>query len=176
MATTITQMFNKAINEANKSVAQITDPIQKAMAYAAIAQALAQTGGVDASVKGDDARVEAPSNVVSMADSKDSLKNKPKASTAAKKEEAPVPVVQENPVATDELQLPEEWTEEAMELLQSELEFVQEKQKQYGDEALDNCVKAFSNEVLNSVGDINPCNIKGFVAYIMDCEADQASA
>lgn len=177
---TISEMFTNAINEANKAAKGITDPGAKAQAYAAIAQALAQTGGVAAGTKTDDVKADAPANVVSMTEGKDSLKNKPatsKATPAAKKEEpkaAPAPAPA--PAAAAEPELTEEWTEEAMTVLGEELAFIQAKQEQYGDEAMDDCVKAFSDEVLTSIGDINPLNIKGFVAYIQECEADQASA
>jgi len=172
---TISEMFTTAINEANKSAKTVTDPAQKAQAYAAIAQALAQTGGVNAGTKTEDTKTEGPVSVVSVAEGKDSLKNKP--SAAKKKEETPAPVAA--PVAAApavEPELTEEWTEEAMTILAEELAFVQAKQEQYGDEALDACVHAFSDKVLSTIAEINPCNIKGFCDYIQQCEADQQSA
>lgn len=173
---TISEMFTTAINEANKTVKTITDPTQKVMAYAAIAAALAATGGVNNTVKTDDAQVATP------AEGKDSLKNKPAAAAAAKApaKAAPAPAVAKEapaaPAANPEPELTEDWTEDTMELLKAELEFVQAKQVEYGDAVLDDCVKAFSEGVHNSVSDINPMNIKGFVAYIEQCEADQQSA
>lgn len=172
--TTISEMFTSAINEALKSARVITDSSQKAQTYAAIAQALAQTGHVTNTAKAEDAKTEATSSVTNMTGGKGSLKNKPATSkpVATPEPEKAAPAA----ATTAEPELTEEWTPELLESLAAELEFIQEKQKQYSEQDLDNCVKVFSNNVLNGIDEINPINIKGFVDFIEQCEADQQAS
>lgn len=177
MATTfsISELFTKAINEANKNILAITDPAQKAMAQIALAQALASTGAVkdqpiNAAAKAETAaKIEAPK----AAESKGALKNQPKAKEVepAKKEAAAAP---EPAPQVEEPTLTEEWTEEAQVVLAEELKFIQEKQAEYTDEVLNDCVVQYSNGVLKEVSDLNPLTIQGFVAYIQQCESDAA--
>jgi len=172
---TISEMFTTAINEANKSAKAVTDPAQRALAYATIATALATTGAVDNSVKTDSMTTA----VAATPEGKESLKNKPAAAikaTPAKAAPAPAKAETPAPVVNAEPELTEEWTEESMELLKEELEFVQTKQVEYGDATMDDLVSSFSDGVHKSISDINPMNIKGFVAFIEQCEADQQSA
>lgn len=171
---TVSEMFINALTEANKAARATTDQGQKALAYAAIATALATTGAVNSNVKTDDSvQVAAP-------EGKESLKNKPATAAATKATPAKAattkaPSVTAAPEVSAEPELTEEWTEESMELLKAELEFIQAKQIEYGDEALDGCVVSFSDGVLKTVDEINPMNIKGFVAFIEQCEADPAA-
>ena len=169
---TITEMFSKAINEANKNILAVTDPYQKAMAQIALAQALATTGSVkDEAIATAKAETAAKAEAPKATEGKSALKNQP-----AKAKEAAPTKAEEAPAATEvqEPELTEEWTEEAMTVLAAELEFVQVKQKEYTDEVLNDCVVQYSNGVLKEVSDLNPLTIKGFVAYIQQCESDAA--
>ena len=171
---TITEMFSKAINEANKNILTVTDPYQKAMAQIALAQALATTGSVkDEAIATAKAETAAKAEAPKATEGKSALKNQPakaKEAAPAKAEEAVAPAAAE----IQEPELTEEWTEEAMTVLAAELEFVQVKQKEYTDEVLNDCVVQYSNGVLKEVSDLNPLTIKGFVAYIQQCESDAA--
>lgn len=169
---TITEMFSKAINEANKNILAVTDPYQKAMAQIALAQALATTGSVkDEAIATAKVETAAKAEAPKAAEGKSALKNQPakaKEADPAKVEEAPALARAE----VQEPELTEEWTEEAMTVLAAELEFVQVKQEEYTDEVLNDCVAQYSNGLLKEVSDLNPLTIQGFVAYIKDCESD----
>ena len=175
-ATTINEAFALSINEGMKAAKTITDPAQRATAYSGLASALASTGHI---ATGGDVKMEETTSapVVAALDAKDSLKSKPRAA-ATKPASTPAPVkeVEAAPAAVIEPELTDEWTPEAQAQLADELTFIQAKQVEYGDAALDGCVKAYSDNVLKTVAnDISPLNIKAFVAYILLCEADNSA-
>ncbi len=68
-----------------------------------------------------------------------------------------------------------EWTDESVKALSNELDFVAAKAKAYGDKTINDCVSAYSQDAIKTIDGLNPLNIKGFVAYLKDLEAQIAS-
>lgn len=174
MATSISQMFVNVINEGIKATQAISEADKKALACAELAKALAMSGLVTV-IGSESGEIEA-----SVSEAKESLKDKPKEkkkpAAAAKKEEekvkketAPEPEPEPEEAqeeSSGEVELVDEWTEEMIEIKSEQLEVIQELQDEYDEETLDECVKNFSEGVLESIEDISPLNIDGFIAYI----------
>lgn len=177
---TLNSAFIESINGSLKATNNIVDQFQKATAYASIANAIASTGLLKAD----------GNSGVSVAEGKESLKSKAKVkqeNTPVKTEEtAPVietPTAQAEstvtaiaPAEVVEPILDDAWTEENMLQLKDELDFVRLKNEQYGEEQINNCINSFSQGVYKTTDDINPLNIRGFVAYIQDLESQMAAA
>lgn len=188
----LTNSFNKVIKEAYSLVGGITDVKDKAMALAAIAQAIASTGAVEAAdiedvdgakeeVKKDTAKKGASTNA-----KKDALKpeaGKGKTTPAPKEEkeeiapvEDPTPAEETTPEET-EVEIEEEWSEAMTELKAAELERLQGYVEAWTDEYVyGDCVAAFfeSSEVTGA-DNIRPTNIDGFLTYL-DQLAEQFAA
>lgn len=169
---TISQMFVNLVNDGIKASKAISDPKEKALACAELAKALAMTGLVS-TLSGDNEAQE-------VTETKEALKNKPKSKQKPVKEEEPEiektqevedEVVETEEAATD-VELVDEWTEEMIELKAEQLEFVQQLQEEYDEETINECVRNFSEGVLNSIEEISPLNIDGFVAYMEMLIAD----
>jgi len=190
---TISQMFVNLVNDGIKASKTISDPKEKALACAELAKALAITGLVSTS-SGD-------SEAQEVAETKEALKNKPKGKQKPVKEEEPeveeTQEVEDETIETEEeaatdaelvdewteeieteeeaatdAELVDEWTEEMVELKAEQLEFVQQLQEEYDEETIDECVRNFSEGVLNGIEEISPLNIDGFVAYMEMLIAD----
>jgi len=170
---TISQMFVNLVNDGIKASKTISDPKEKALACAELAKALAITGLVSTS-SGD-------SEAQEVAETKEALKNKPKGKQKPVKEEEPeveeTQEVEDETTETEEeaatdAELVDEWTEEMVELKAEQLEFVQQLQEEYDEETIDECVRNFSEGVLNGIEEISPLNIDGFVAYMEMLIAD----
>ena len=173
----VNQMFATMMSEGMTAAKAISDPEKKAMACAELAKALAMTGLI---VIGD-----TPTTVVETpADAKEALKEKPKPKQTSKaKEEAKEtqePAAEEETEATEteapaesgQAEVVDEWTEEMVEMFSEQLATIQQLQEEYDEETLDDCVKNFSEGVLNGIEDISPLNIDGFIAYIQMLLAD----
>ena len=170
---TISQMFVNLVNDGIKASKAVSDPKEKALACAELAKALAMTGLVSTS-SGD-------SEAQEVAETKEALKNKPKGKQKPVKEEEPeveeTQEVEDETIETEEeaatdAELVDEWTEEMVELKAEQLEFVQQLQEEYDEETIDECVRNFSEGVLNGIEEISPLNIDGFVAYMEMLIAD----
>lgn len=169
---TISQMFVNLVNDGIKASKAISDPKEKALACAELAKALAMTGLVS-TLSGD-------SEAQEVAETKEALKNKPKGKQKPVKEEEPeveeTQEVEDEVVETEEavtdVELVDEWTEEMIELKAEQLEFIQQLQEEYDEETINECVRNFSEGVLNSIEEISPLNIDGFVAYMEMLIAD----
>lgn len=196
----IKELFIKSITEGMKAAEMVSDASQKAQAYAALASALAETG----LVKTKDSDVSEPIGKESLKPEATKGRGKKKTAAPAEpevveevqevpvqeveevvEEEVIVPVTQEEEVAVEvaeeeaiqeasEPELTEEWTDEASAALADEIEFIGYLKEAYDEDQINECIASFSEGLFNSLDDINPLNIKGFVAF-MQCliaEAD----
>lgn len=154
----INQLFTTMISEGVKAIDGISNPKEKAMAYAEFAKAIATTGLVS---------LEAGEPSVP---SKEDLEEKPKSVKKAAKK-PPVkeePVVEEpvEEVAADEETVHTEWTDEAIEELETEYNTLVEMCDEYEEESLNQVVHNFSNGVLSTIHDITPLNVTAFLGYV----------
>lgn len=158
----IRETFILSINEGMKSASLIVEQDKKAMAYASIAEAIALSGLLSEK-KG--------------VTSKESLKPENfKGDNVEEKEEAPVKTTPSNEEVVEqaEAELQEEmqeetsceWNDELQEKLATEINIVNEMTETYGVDKMNECVVAFTENPNLNLGDINPSNIKGFVAFL----------
>lgn len=170
----VSQMFVNMINEGINTAKTITSAKDKALVYAELAKALAMTGLVGESSSAN----ATPEEVKEALQEKPKTKQKTKAKEEAVKEE----VVKEETIASEEKtekektmkeaaaesddEIVDEWTEEMIEKFSEQLEAVQQLQEEYDEDTINECVQAFSEGVLNSIEDITPLNIDGFLAYM----------
>jgi hypothetical protein len=172
----INQMFANMMSEGITAAKAISDPEKKALACAELAKALAMTGLI--SVGGE----TAPVATTPAAEGKEALKEKAKPKQKPVKETAEAveetqetaeeTTEEETPAESGEVTVVEEWNDEMVEMFSEQLEVVQQLQEEYDEETLDECVKNFSEGVLNGIEDISPLNIDGFIAYIQMLLAD----
>lgn len=174
---TIKETFNGAISEAIKNAELISDSYQKAMVYASVAQALAQSGLL---VNGDTVEVVAKTKTEAKAEKKES---KPK-KTADTLKRQPETIPEEEPVkepeeasveevpAENSKDWTEEWTDEAIEFFNDELNYITEFVDHWGEESANECLAEYSNGSLKDISaDINPLNIKAIVLAFKQLEA-----
>jgi hypothetical protein len=171
---TVNEMFASAISEARKSAEMIADHKDKAMAYAAIASALAQTGLV--SIQKTDAPVDAAKEKAPAKEEKPATTKKNADKMKRQPQDIAPPAEEEKPKAEekkDEPKFTEEWTEQAEAHFGEELEYITKFSENWGDDGLDECIKEFSDGVLKTANDINPLNIVALVQYLKELEAQQ---
>ena len=176
-------IFTTSVNEAMKAAKAIPDAGKRAEIYANIATAIATTGLVTGSSAEEVARstTMGSEDVASMERAKRETEAAPKkkaekaekktgAKTDAKKalKQTPDKTVDDE-VKEETPQWTTEWTEEAMEAFADELNTLETKIAEYGEE-LDEAVKEFSSEKYKSVDDLNPLNIRAFLAYLESLE------
>ncbi len=176
-------IFTTSVNEAMKAAKAIPDAGKRAEIYANIATAIATTGLVTGSSAEEVARstTMGSEDVASMERAKREAEAAPKkkaekaekkadAKTDAKKalKQTPDKTVDDE-VKEETSQWTTEWTEEAMEAFADELNTLETKIAEYGEE-LDEAVKEFSSGKYESVDDLNPLNIRAFLAYLESLE------
>lgn len=177
-------IFTTSVNEAMKAAKAIPDAGKRAEVYANIAAAIATTGLVTGSTaeaepratmgmgSEDMASLERAKREAETAPKKKAEKAEKKAAskTDAKKalKQTPDKTVDDE-VKEETPQWTTEWTEEAMEAFADELNTLETKIAEYGEE-LDEAVKEFSSEKYKSVDDLNPLNIRAFLAYLESLE------
>ena len=172
----VKEIFNSMIGKAIENAGLIESPRDKAMAYAAIAQALATTGKI-----GDDVAISKESKPAKQAKNADKLKRQPKnlepedVKEEEKAEEKPKEDVEETtsaeePVAeAPDTEEDNEWTDEAQDKHAEELEYLEEFIEKWGEDGLAECVKEFSKGTLkNGFDDVTPGNIKAIVIYLKE--------
>lgn len=166
---TVKKLFSDAIQKGMQAATAITDPYQKATAYAALADAMAKTGLVaGANLEETEAETTSAPTATATEKGKDSLKPeaaKSKAAPAPKKAEKAVEPEPEQPTET-EAELTEEWTDEMVELKSDQIAFISQLKEEYEEEALNGCVEQFSEGVMSSLDEITPLNIDAFVAFM----------
>ena len=172
-------IFTTSVNEAMKAAKAIPDAGKRAEIYANIATAIATTGLVTGSSAEEVAHstTMGSEDVASMERAKREAEAAPKkkAEKAEKKADAKKALKQtpdktvDDEVKEETPQWTTEWTEEAMEAFADELNTLETKIAEYGEE-LDEAVKEFSSEKYKSVDDLNPLNIRAFLAYLESLE------
>jgi hypothetical protein len=175
----LSTLFVEAINEGLKAAKLIQAPEQKATAYAALAQAMAQTGLISSGDGADtvpDTTPAAASTPAPAATGKGSLKAgiKPKVTTPPA-EKAAAPIEKAAPVVAPvvEPELADEWNDVTLAAKASELEMMTQCREYYGDEALLGALSDFSEGVLTTFEDITPLNIDGFLEYLKGLAAQE---
>jgi len=177
-------IFTTSVNEAMKAAKAIPDAGKRAEIYANIATAIATTGLVTGSSAEEVTRstTMGSEDVASMERAKREAEAAPKkkAEKAEKKADAKTDAkkaLKQTPDKTVDDEVKEEtpqwtteWTEEAMEAFADELNTLETKIAEYGEE-LDEAVKEFSSEKYKSVDDLNPLNIRAFLAYLESLES-----
>lgn len=176
----IKELFIKSVSEGMKAAEMIPDAASKANAYAAIANALALTN----LVKGDkeEGAVVADKEVLKPASAKGKNKTKAVEEVALEETAAQEEVQAEDVEVVAELEQQAEqeaevigqevfteiWTDEASIALANEIEFISNLKEAYEEEQINECISAFSEGLFNTLDDINPLNIRGFVSF-MEC-------
>lgn len=200
----IKELFIKSITEGMKAAEMVSDASQKALAYAAIASALAETGlvrskdevaepvGKEAlkpeATKGKSKRKAAPApapepevieeEVVAEVITPEAVEEEEEvvAEVVTPEQEEAVEQAEEEAIEEAiEVELTEEWTDEASAALANEIQFIAYLKEAYDEEQINECIASFSEGLFNSLDDINPLNIKGFVAF-MQCLIAEADA
>ena len=191
--------FNGAISEAMKAADLLTDNKDRAMAFAAIASALAQTGLVDNAsvdnVKKEKKNDEEPKKEKRHSDSLKRSVKKIEKESEEKKEEAPTETEEKPEVPKKEFEplnpdpkkkieeakegWTEEWTDEAVEHFADQLQYLEDFSEKYGVDATNECLKEFSSGVMKDIAsDVSPLNIDSvvtaFKAFV--AETEKASA
>ena len=166
----VKEMFNTVVGKAIQNAELIETSKDKAMAYAAIAQALALTGKVGNDVTVAEVESKPPKNA-------DKMKRQPQdlAPEEMPKEEKK-PIKKEEKVSKKKEETPkftEEWTEEAMEHFADELTYIDDFTQSWTEEGLNECLKEFSSGVLKSMDDVNPMNINAVVEYLKSVVAEE---
>lgn len=172
----VKSMFSEALTKGMAAAANIPDSYNKAMAYAALAQAAAQTGLMTIAaetameVKGaEDKEVkEVPAKEEKAG--KESLKAPAKGTglkPAAPAKETP----KEEPKQIEDTT---EWTEEMVAKYKEDIDVVGKFREEYGDESINQCVEQFSEGTMKSVeDDITPLNIKAFRTFLETLASQQ---
>jgi hypothetical protein len=165
---TIKRLFSDAIQQGMKAANGITDFYEKAIAYAALADAMARTGLI-AGNNLEEAETDATAAASTTEKGKNSLKpeaTKTKAAPAASKKEEKKVEPEPKPAAETEPELTEEWTDEMVELKSEQIAFINKLKEEYEESALNNCVEQFSEKTMSTLDEITPLNIDAFVAFM----------
>lgn len=174
-------IFTTSVNEAMKAAKAIPDAGKRAEIYANIATAIATTGLVTGStaetathtVMGseDVASMERAKHEAEAAPKKKAEKAEKTEKKATTKTDAKTALKQEPDKTVDDevkeetSQWTTEWTEEAMDAFADELTALEGKIEAYGEE-LDLVVQEFSSNKYKSADELNPLNIRAFLAYL----------
>lgn len=173
----IKEIFLTTINKGLEATSLISDPKDKALAYAQIARALATTGLVRDAVLPKDVDITIEENKEAIKEeakkaTKKKTSQKQKSKQAEETKEESQPEVQETaePEAQETVETPAEDQETEKELdwddVTEEVDILNDFKGTYGDDAINECIRAFSDNVLVSIEDITPANIKAFVTYL----------
>ena len=173
-------IFTTSVNEAMKAAKAIPDAGKRAEVYANIAAAIATTGLVTGSTAEAEPRATmgmGSEDMASLERAKREAETAPKKKTEkAEKKSAPKTdakkVLKQEPDKTVDDEVKEEtpqwtteWTDEAMNAFEEELTTLESKMETYGDE-LNLVVQEFSSNKYKSADELNPLNIRAFLAYL----------
>ena len=173
-------IFTTSINEAMKAAKAIPDAGKRAEVYANIAAAIATTGLVTGSTAEAEPRATmgmGSEDMASLERAKREAETAPKKKTEkAEKKSAPKTdakkALKQEPDKTVDDEVKEEtpqwtteWTDEAMNAFEEELTTLESKMETYGDE-LNLVVQEFSSNKYKSADELNPLNIRAFLAYL----------
>ena len=173
-------IFTTSVNEAMKAAKAIPDASKRAEVYANIAAAIATTGLVTGSTAEAEPRATmgmGSEDMASLERAKREAETAPKKKTEkAEKKSAPKTdakkALKQEPDKTVDDEVKEEtpqwtteWTDEAMNAFEEELTTLESKMETYGDE-LNLVVQEFSSNKYKSADELNPLNIRAFLAYL----------
>lgn len=173
-------IFTTSVNEAMKAAKAIPDAGKRAEVYANIAAAIATTGLVTGSTAEAEPRATmgmGSEDMASLERAKREAETAPKKKIEkAEKKSAPKTdakkALKQEPDKTVDDEVKEEtsqwtteWTDEAMNAFEEELTTLESKMETYGDE-LNLVVQEFSSNKYKSADELNPLNIRAFLAYL----------
>lgn len=166
---TIRESYRQAIEKAFNAAESLTEPRDKAMAYASIAQALSglisqnELSAVEDVPKAEVVKESDKPNVP--------VDDKPKKQMITRedlKRKPQEPKSEWEPTSA-------EWDEESEKNLSKELDYIQVKIEEYGEESINEAVTEFSSGTIKEWSNLNPLNIRAFTAYLEALEADAES-
>lgn len=174
MSNNLTKVFSTALQKGFDAAKLIVEPKDKALAYAELVKAIAQTGlVVDTEII-----EEIKEKETKKKSGKDSLKaesGKGKKKTEEPVEQAPVDETPKASEVTEDIEedIPEEddnWESEAIrEAKNDQLELLQEYVTAWGEDYVYNTLlEAWSEGTFSGVENVRPSNIDGFLAYIAE--------
>lgn len=180
---TVKELFKTVVGEAIKNAELIELPKDKAMAYASIASALAQA--MNNSVENITRKAESEHKdlgIVEVAvsekkEEKPAEEKKPRKTADKMKRQPKELPPEEEPKEEKKEEVPNftsDWTDEAFEYYEKELEEIAGFAEDYGEDGLNECIKKFSSGTLKSEEDINPLNIKALVLYLREIRANES--
>lgn len=171
----IKDTFTMVIRKAIENAELIESPRDKAMAYAAIASALAQTGRMGCA---EDAAPEAKEPEQKAKKNSDKMKRQPDfmppddqevlggvRGGSVPKEEEKAPEKK-----TSEPKFTSEWTDEAEKYYEQELQYLMDFVERYGDDGFSECASEFSKGLFKDLDGVNPLNISALVVYLKEIE------
>lgn len=177
----VKDMYKNVINKAMTNAELIENAKDRAMAYAAIAQALAPLAVGQTEFQIDEKTVvEEKPDKKPAKKTADKMKRQPK---ELPPEDAPEDTPTEDTTPEPEVEEPakeekkethptftEEWTDEAQAYFEKDLEYVEDFSERWTEDGLNQCIEAFSNGVIKDFEGINPLNIEGLVGYLKAAE------
>lgn len=177
---TVKELFKTVVGEAIKNAELIELPKDKAMAYASIASALAQAMNNSVENIARKSEHEKDLGIVEVAvsekkDEKPAEEKKPRKTADKMKRQPKELPPEEEPEKKEEIpNFTSDWTDEAFEYYEKELEEIAGFAEDYGENGLNECIKKFSSGTLKSEEDINPLNIKALVLYLREVLANES--
>lgn len=156
----IVKTFAELINEGNKAAKMITEPDKRAMAYAALAQAIAETGAVNfdnlnANEEVENSEPKAKKEDIKAGADKGTTSKKAKSKKASPKKEEKVEEMTDIIAESQEEEKPEEKTEETMPSIDEEAVAPETESEDDGDEWTDELQEKYAEEInfLNEVAE-----------------------
>ena len=163
----VKETFNAMISKAIENTELIETPKDKAIAYAAIASALAQTGRVS------DIIAEPLSEPVKEKPKKnaDKMKKQPGFLPPDKEEILGEPVEETKKKIEEQKKesvpkFTSEWTDEAQEYYKDEFEYLEQFLEKWDEDSFNQCLADFSSGTIKDFDGINPLNISALVTYL----------
>ena len=177
---TVKELFKTVVGEAIKNAELIELPKDKAMAYASIASALAQAMNNSVENIARKSEHEKDLGIVEVAvsekkEEKPTEEKRPRKTADKMKRQPKELPPEEEPEKKEEVpNFTSDWTDEAFEYYEKELEEIAGFAEDYGEDGLNECLKKFSSGTLKSEEDINPLNIKAFTLYLREVRANES--
>lgn len=166
----VKETFNCMISKAIENAELIETPKDKAVAYAAIASALAQTGRVS------DIIAESVTEPVVQKNA-DKMKKQPGFLPPDKEEILGEPVEEtEKKISEMKKVTPKftaEWTDEANAYYEKEFAYLEKFLEKWGEDGFNQCLADFSSGTIKDFDGINPLNISALVTYLKEIEAQE---
>ena len=172
----VKDMMIDSLSKASKAAEQITNSVERAAAFTALANACASA----LNTKGDGGEVSASETVANPEEKtkKASKKDTVKQSAPKKKKEksAPEPEEETAEETTEEVTFTEEWDATAMELLAEEMSEMNRYCEMFSDDedTLNEMISDATDGTATNREEVTPLNIKMVIAYLQAQEAAAA--